>query len=130
MGFALLYYGFSIAAASWGSDVEEPGDGPDLADRLDQLNRELEDSPDEDSDPWPIRWFWNALLAVGWAVFSIAVILVGFSRTVLTIIVFAVLTPSPSAWQVLAAFVATAGIQWVVSELVLEPQAKRLGVER
>jgi hypothetical protein len=126
-GFALLYLAFSLAMAAAG--LREESDGPDIADRMDEISAGLDSLPDDDPDPWPVRWFYNVVAALLWLVFSIGVIIVGFSRTVVTMIVFAALTPDVRPWTVLVAFAASAALQYVISSLVFEPQAKRLGFE-
>lgn len=129
LGFALLYFCFSVAAASTGVDNEDESDCPDFADRLDQLGKDIDELPDEEPDPWPIRWFWNVILAIGWAGFSLAVIIIGYSRTFITIVVFAALTPDVRIWAVVGAFASSAALHYVISSLVLEPRAKKLGIE-
>jgi hypothetical protein len=130
LGFALLYLAVSVGMASLGADAEEDADGPDLADRMDRLREEIEELPEDDEpEPLLVRMMWQAVAGVAWLVFSLVVIMVGFSRSIITVIVFASLIAHPSTLAVVGTLVTSIALQFALSALIIEPSAKKLGVE-
>lgn len=126
-GFAVLFYALLCAERALWPPSESGDDG--LAERLDRLGDDIEAmDEDEAPDPWPVRWFFNGVIVVIGALLSIAVVLLSYSRTVLTVIVFAALAPDVEPWAVLLTLVSSIAVQVLISWLFIEPQAKRLGV--
>lgn len=88
-------------------------EGADLADRLDEIGDGI-DGLEGDSDPWPIRWFWNTIIAVLGAVFMGTMLIFTNIVTVLIVIGFTVSTPHPWPWGVAITLVTLMGIRLLV----------------
>lgn len=125
LGYLVLHLCAQKSGRCAAADENDESDG--LASRLDKLAEEIEARPADNPDPLLIRWFWNAAIGIGWAVFSAAVVLLSYPRTLITVAMFALLT-SPSAWSVAGAVVVSIGIQFTIVGLLLEPRAKKQGL--
>ena len=132
IGFTLLLLLVRAGARTLGVDADAADDGiDDLIGRLEDVKRAAEDAEaPEVPEPRFQRYFWNAVIAVIFGVFSLMLLLLGFIRTFLTVIVFASFVPDREPLAVVATLIASIGIQFAVDTLVFEPRAKARGIER
>ena len=119
------------AALTWTirrySVAETEGDG--FADRMAKVHDNIDGFLDEgDPDPLWKRWAGNVLIATGGAILGAALLALAFSRSLITILVFAYVAQPVSAWLVLAVLVASAGLQLLVAWVTGGPLAQRLGL--
>lgn len=126
---AVIYLTYSIASDSMAADCRSSGEGPDLADRLDRFTRDLEEAEDGDIDPWPIRWFWNIILTLGWVCFNIGVLVIGYLRTCVTVVVFATFVDDVWPWPVVGVVFVAISIHFTISYFITDPWAERQGLE-
>ena len=127
LGYVVLHAFTRTRAGSCATNAAEQGDG--LSDRLDRLAHEIEHLPDDNPDPWFVRWFWNVVIALGWLAFSLATLLLGYPRTVMTVAIFGLMTSDVWMWSVVGALAVSIGIQFAVVAGLIEPRARRQGIE-
>lgn len=110
-----------------GDGTETSGE-PDLAERLEEFERSIDEEPDGPADPVLVRWFWNGVLAVGFALFTVAVFVLGHIRTFLTVAIFTATVPEPFVWGACAAFAVAVAAHLLIAQFVTAPVARRFGL--
>lgn len=126
-GIGSIYLLGSVASDSLNSETDSSR--PSYLDRFERFSEELDDLPDDGTpDPWLLRLLWAPLIAMASMLFAVTMIVVGFLRSILTIVVFAAFAPDPSAVTTLVTLAASILLQLAISALVFEPLADKHGI--
>ena len=119
------------AAFSWTirrySAAGTEGDG--FAERMEKVNDNIGGYLDEaNPDALWKRWGANVLIAIGGSILGVALLALAFSRSLITILVFAYVAQPVPAWLVLAVLVVSVGLQLLVAWVTGGPLAQLLGL--